>query len=530
MSDTYGVKGMDLNGSESHNRDVARARLKSASLNYVDLPNRRNDDTCQYRMFVATWNVGGRTPDSRLSLQDFLQVEEESPDIYVLGFQEIVPLTAGNVLVVEDNEPASRWLAIIHQALNVPQDQDDDDDNPPPPPPPEPADTGRHHRRRESSASRSSGGGGSGNLFFQTPSLKLLSNSYRVDSAVVKTCNCSPEPSSTRRRATEMRATLYRAEAEAAAAAAASTIGGETTSTSGRDDADADSPDDRVPDEDEEEGTAAASYCLIASKQMVGLFLSVWVKKELVEHIGHLRVDCVGRGIMGWLGNKGCIAISMTLHRTSLCFVCSHLASGEKEGDELRRNADVAEIVRSAHFPRACRASQHRVPERILEHDRMIWLGDLNYRMSLSYEDTRTLLEENDWDALLEKDQLIIEREAGRVFRGWKEGKISFAPTYKYTHNSDAYAGETVKSKKKRRTPAWCDRILWNGDGIEQLQYLRGESRFSDHRPVCGVFAIEVDADNVSSKIKRGYYSVTSRMGNDKPALTQRHVLCEPSS
>lgn len=41
------------------------------------------------------------------------------------------------------------------------------------------------------------------------------------------------------------------------------------------------------------------------------------------------------------------------------------------------------------------------------------------------------------------------------MFRGWKEGKISFAPTYKYTHNSDAYAGETVKSKKKRRTPAW---------------------------------------------------------------------------
>jgi hypothetical protein len=51
--------------------------------------------------------------------------------------------------------------------------------------------------------------------------------------------------------------------------------------------------------------------------------------------------------------------------------------------------------------------------------------------------------------------QLIIEREAGRVFSGWNEGKICFAPTYKYTHNSDAYAGETAKSKKKRRTPAW---------------------------------------------------------------------------
>jgi len=48
-----------------------------------------------------------------------------------------------------------------------------------------------------------------------------------------------------------------------------------------------------------------------------------------------------------------------------------------------------------------------------------------------------------------------MERDAGRVFTGFKEGKIVFAPTYKYSQNSDSYAGETVKSKKKRRTPAW---------------------------------------------------------------------------
>jgi hypothetical protein len=51
--------------------------------------------------------------------------------------------------------------------------------------------------------------------------------------------------------------------------------------------------------------------------------------------------------------------------------------------------------------------------------------------------------------------QLKIERDAGRVFKGWNEGKIYFAPTYKYSCNSDAYAGETATSNKKRRTPAW---------------------------------------------------------------------------
>ena len=51
--------------------------------------------------------------------------------------------------------------------------------------------------------------------------------------------------------------------------------------------------------------------------------------------------------------------------------------------------------------------------------------------------------------------QLNTEREAGRVFNGFCEGKIAFAPTYKYSENSDSYAGETAKSKRKRRTPAW---------------------------------------------------------------------------
>jgi hypothetical protein len=51
-------------------------------------------------------------------------------------------------------------------------------------------------------------------------------------------------------------------------------------------------------------------------------------------------------------------------------------------------------------------------------------------------------------------EQLKTERESG-VFRGWNEGKIFFAPTYKYSWNSDSYAGEDAMSKKKRRTPAW---------------------------------------------------------------------------
>lgn len=51
--------------------------------------------------------------------------------------------------------------------------------------------------------------------------------------------------------------------------------------------------------------------------------------------------------------------------------------------------------------------------------------------------------------------QLRIEKKAGRVFKGWEEGRIYFAPTYKYLVNSDSYAVETARTREKRRTPAW---------------------------------------------------------------------------
>ena len=37
---------------------------------------------------------------------------------------------------------------------------------------------------------------------------------------------------------------------------------------------------------------------------------------------------------------------------------------------------------------------------------KIIWLGDLNYRLASGCADTHELLKKNDWQALLEKDQV----------------------------------------------------------------------------------------------------------------------------
>ncbi|KAL6993128.1 hypothetical protein U1Q18_011246, partial [Sarracenia purpurea var. burkii] len=255
-----------------------------------------------------------------LNLSNFEQSMAPATIIQDFRFQEIVPLSAGNVLVSEDNEPAAKWLALINQALNKPS--------------------------HDSSSDSGSGSKRSKSNFFHKPSLKVLSRNLRADASLLKACDChlSAEVSARRRP---------RKSSDPGA------------SVRGRD-----------PDIDEFLATAeiptspgGVSYRLIASKQMVGIFVSIWARKELVQHVGHLRISTMGRGIMGRLGNKGCISISMSFHQTSFCFVCSHLASGEKEGDELRRNADVAEILKSIQFPKICKNPSRKIPERIIDHE-----------------------------------------------------------------------------------------------------------------------------------------------------------------
>ncbi|CAL0324838.1 unnamed protein product [Lupinus luteus] len=248
---------------------------------------------------------------------------------------------------------------------------------------------------------------------------------------------------------------------------------------------------DKVESLDGQYSKVSQHFECIISKQMVGIFISVWTRSDLRPLIQHLSVSCVGCGIMGCLGNKGSVSVRFMLHETSFCFVCSHLASGGREGDQKNRNSNVAEIFSRTSFPRG---PLFDLPRKILDHDHVILLGDLNYRISLPEETIRLLVENGDWDSLFENDQLMKEQMSGNMLRGWNEGAIKFAPTYKYFPNSDMYYGCCHHGKKteKKRAPAWCDRIVWYGKSLKQLEYTRSESKLSDHRPVKAIFTAEL--------------------------------------
>ena len=46
------------------------------------------------------------------------------------------------------------------------------------------------------------------------------------------------------------------------------------------------------------------AYVRIVSKQMVGLFITVWVRRSLRRYIQNVNVSAVGVGAMGYIGNK----------------------------------------------------------------------------------------------------------------------------------------------------------------------------------------------------------------------------------
>lgn len=521
--------------SEQFLRRLRRGKSETMRAQYID--------TKDIKILVGTWNVGGNVPSNDLDIEDWLGKQEQA-DMYVLGFQEIVPLNAGNIFGAEDNSPVSKWEAIIRRTLNRTRQTKSKCKCYSAPPSPSRV---KASDASDTIADEDVAGNEDVNLLSESIGKDAIrdwldsSNLYsfrRVSSFSGRTGSTWPEElidsavqdlksgvnlkrsySSSGRIGLKWLEPLSDSEMRALSPGsklrkmyAISEIGlswPEQPLDSETQDLLPNVSSFKKSDFNEEprncQETLSSSdadvsptkpkstrerYVRIVSKQMVGIFVSVWVHRTLRRCINNLKVSPIGVGVMGYIGNKGSISVSMSIYQTSFCFVCSHLTSGEKEGDELRRNSDVLEILRRTHFPNVTGVE---LPQTILEHDRVIWFGDLNYRLNLSNSKTRELVAMEDWEALMDSDQLIKQLRKGLVFDGWSEGLIDFGPTYKYMINSNKYFGENAKAGEKRRTPAWCDRILFIGKGIKQISYTRVEQMLSDHRPVNAVFLAEVE-------------------------------------
>lgn len=99
----------------------------------------------------------------------------------------------------------------------------------------------------------------------------------------------------------------------------------------------------------------------------------------------------------------------------------------------------------------------------------VFWVGDLNYRLDLAREKIMQLLDIQHWDSLLRGDQLTLQQEEEKTFHNFKEGKITFPPSYRYERGNNDWS-----KKKLQNVPSYCDRILWRsfpGLSVSQLDY-----------------------------------------------------------
>lgn len=229
---------------------------------------------------------------------------------------------------------------------------------------------------------------------------------------------------------------------------------------------------------------AGEDYVLLRGGQLVGASLSVFVRASALPYIKNVEGAVKKTGMSGMAGNKGAVAIRMDYADTSICIVTAHLAAGFGNYDE--RNQDYRTIASGLRFQRN---------RSIEDHTTVIWAGDFNYRIGMDNDRARQLIKKRDLSQLYENDQLNLQMVHGKCFPYYSEQTPTFNPTYKFNVGTDEY-----DTSEKNRIPAWCDRILTRGNNLRQLHYDSAPLRFSDHRPVWGLFECGINVIDQARK------------------------------
>ena len=108
---------------------------------------------------------------------------------------------------------------------------------------------------------------------------------------------------------------------------------------------------------------------------------------------------------------------------------------------------------------------------------------------------------------------------------GFHEGRTNFLPTYKYIPGDEVTKWYDQRPDKKKRCPAWCDRVLWrrkhsnHHEEVTLLQYRRVEGLYiSDHKPVNALFEVKVKEIDIQGK-----HRMLERVVGEAEKVTKRN-------
>ena len=184
-------------------------------------------------------------------------------------------------------------------------------------------------------------------------------------------------------------------------------------------------------------------YVRLHTETLGGIHLIIFIKNIHKNYILNYYKEYIKTGFYGLLGNKGGIGIGFKLYNISFFIINCHLSCGFN--NTLYRNYDFDYIKKTIH-------------PQLDKYDIIIWMGDFNYRVNKTMEEIEDIYKAKKEMTLLEYDQMNYEiRNYNLKAFGYKEGKINFLPTYKY---SDNYTNEIICDMSDH-IPSWTDRIIY---------------------------------------------------------------------
>lgn len=237
------------------------------------------------------------------------------------------------------------------------------------------------------------------------------------------------------------------------------------------------------------------NYVVVSEHSMWSIRLVIFCLAKHRPYIHSILTSKEAAGIAHVMGNKGGVVTAFGFHDLNLAFVNTHLAAHQDQ--TVRRNADVAEVIDGLNLGKTQKMDIVNA-----NYHHLFWMGDLNYRLDYGnqgdakkpsaeqFQEMTDMIKARQFRELFETDQLTAERKKQKVFYSFQEGQYNFEPTFKVGKGEKGYVYDP------KRSPAWTDRILWRsfpGFKLKQIQFqAAGDVTTSDHKPVSGIFALEM--------------------------------------
>jgi len=258
--------------------------------------------------------------------------------------------------------------------------------------------------------------------------------------------------------------------------------------------------------------SVGSAYTIAMHQKLGEMKITMLARKQDQNRITRIQTGNVACGIGNVMANKGGIGIAFHWDDTSICFLNCHLAA--HQGMVRERNENYHRIATKTNLGQGTLGFLH-------QYHYVIWMGDLNYRLSWgdqgkakepSAEDFKAindLIDAGEYEELMKTDQLKEQIKNNVAWQGFKEGKYNFKPTFKVIR-------QEIVEYHPKRSPAYCDRILWKENKntpIEQVFLKSDEATItSDHKPVYSHLKIPVCPIYENNLVDRGNFKIVFDM------------------